>query len=83
MVTTIQPGVRYSFSLKNKEQVVLLDSFLKALNVTLVEDKREKKEAQMSQEEYYELMKKSMESFDSSKELRGEKEIMEHLNSLR
>ena len=77
MVTTIQPGVRYSFSLKNK------DSFLKALNVTLVEDKREKKEAQMSQEEYYELMKKSMESFDSSKELRGEKEILEHLNSLR
>ena len=53
MVTTIQPGVRYSFSLKNKEQVALLDSFLKALNVTLVEDKREKKEVQMSQEEYY------------------------------
>ncbi|ERI61578.1 hypothetical protein HMPREF1551_02589 [Capnocytophaga sp. oral taxon 863 str. F0517] len=82
MITTIQPGVRYSFSLKNKKQVALLDSFLKALDITLREDKTEEN-YQLSQEAYYELMKKSMESLHSSKELKGEKAILEHLNTLK
>ena len=82
MITTIQLGVRYSFSLKNKKQVALLDSFLKALDITLKEDKTEEN-YQLSQEAYYELMKKSMESLHSSKELKGEKAILEHLNTLK
>ena len=59
MVTTIEPGVTYSFSLKSKKEVALLDSFLKALNVNITKEAQEN-ENRMSKEAYYTLMKQSM-----------------------
>ena len=52
MVTTIEPGVTYSFSLKSKKEVALLDSFLKALNVNITKEAQEN-ENRMSKEAYY------------------------------
>ena len=80
MVTTIEPGVKYSFSLKNQKEVVLLDTFLKALNIKIT---KEAHRNEMSKEEYYDLMAESMKSFDESKAIRGEKAILEQLNALR
>ena len=82
MVTTIEPGVTYSFSLKNQKEVVLLDTFLKALNIKITKEAH-RNENEMSKEEYYDLMAESMKSFDESKAIRGEKAILEQLNALR
>ena len=82
MVTTIEPGVTYSFSLKSKKEVALLDSFLKALNVNITKEAQEN-ENRMSKEVYYNLMKQSMKSFDESKAIIGEKAILEQLNALK
>jgi hypothetical protein len=82
MVTTIEPGVTYSFSLKSKKEVALLDSFLKALNVNITKEAQEN-ENRMSKEAYYNLMEQSMKSFDESKAIRGEKAILEQLNALK
>ncbi len=82
MVTTIEPGIKYSFSLKNQKEVVLLDTFLKALNIKITKEAH-RNENEMSKEEYYDLMAESMKSFDESKAIRGEKAILEQLNALR
>ena len=82
MVTTIEPGVTYSFSLKSKKEVALLDSFLKALNVNITKEAQEN-ENRMSKEAYYTLMKQSMKSFDESKAIRGEKAILEQISALK
>ena len=82
MVTTIEPGVKYSFSLKNQKEVVLLDTFLKALNIKITKEAH-RNENEMSKEEYYDLMAESMKSFDESKAIKGEKAILEQLNALR
>lgn len=82
MVTTIEPGIKYSFSLKNQKEVVLLDTFLKALNIKITKEAH-RNENEMSKEEYYDLMAESMKSFDESKAIKGEKAILEQLNALR
>ena len=81
MVTTIEPGVTYSFSLKSKKEA-LLDSFLKILNVNITKEAQEN-ENKMSKEAYYSLIKQSMKSFDESKAIRGKKAILEQLNALK
>ena len=82
MVTTIEPGVKYSFSLKNRKEVVLLDTFLKALNISITKEAH-KNENEMSKEEYYDLMALSMESFDKNKAIKDKKAILEQLNALK
>ena len=56
MVTTIEPGVTYSFSLKSKKEVALLDSFLKALNVNITKEAQEN-ENRLSKVAFFSLMK--------------------------